>query len=120
MSIEQINTETHSVDIDSAFNISTRERQPGPPQRVAGMTLGIVEMSESAPHGGEMHPDGDEFLHILSGSVRVTGDSVPDPLILTAGDSCVVRAGEWHKVEVLEPTRLLHLTPGPNGDHRPL
>ncbi len=27
---------------------------------------------------------------------------------------------EWHKVHVLEKTQLLHITPGPNGDHRPL
>ena len=35
--------------IDHAFRISTRTRKAGPPERVDGMTLGIVEMNSSAP-----------------------------------------------------------------------
>jgi hypothetical protein len=31
-----------------------------------------------------------------------------------------VPKGEWHRVHVLEKTQLIHITPGPNGDHRPL
>lgn len=120
MKIERVDVTTQNVDIDAAFNISTRISKPGPPQRVAGMTLGIVEMTSNAPHGGEVHPDGDEFLHVISGRVEVTGDSSPAGIVLKAGDSCIVRANEWHKVNVLEPTRLLHITPGPHGDHRPL
>jgi len=120
MNIVPVDTSTHCIDIDAEFNLSTREQQPGPPQRVPAMTVGIVEMSGNAPHGGEMHPDGDEFLHVISGCVRVTGDNSPEPITLHADDSCIVRKGEWHKVDVLQPTRLLHITPGPNGDHRPL
>ena len=37
-----------------------------------------------------------------------------------AGEACIVPRGEWHLVKVLEPTQLVHITPGPNGDHRPL
>ena len=99
--------------------MSPRERKPGPPARIDGMTAGVVTMENSAPHGGEVHPDGDEILYVISGKVRVTGDSAPDsPLELTAGESCIVKAGEWHKVDVIEKTQLLHITPGPNGDHR--
>jgi hypothetical protein len=39
---------------------------------------------------------------------------------LGPGQGCIVRKGEWHQVDILEKTQLLHLTPGPNGDHRPL
>jgi quercetin dioxygenase-like cupin family protein len=75
-------------------------------------------MQGDAPHGGEVHPDGDEVLYIISGRVRVTGDT-SDPVELGPGDACIVARGEWHTVSVLEETQLVHITPGPNGDHRP-
>lgn len=109
-----------SFDIHKDLSVSPRERESGPPMRIDGLTVGIVTMEHSAPHGGEVHPDGDEILYVISGKVKVTGDSAPDtPLELGAGESCIVKAGEWHKVDVLEKTQLLHITPGPNGDHRP-
>ncbi|MGH8260345.1 MAG: cupin domain-containing protein [Steroidobacteraceae bacterium] len=84
------------------------------------LTVGIVEMSRDAPHGGELHPDGDEFVCVLSGSVSVTIDSAPEPMTLRAGEGCLIPQGEWHRVHLLEPTRLLHITPGPHGAHRPV
>lgn len=109
-----------SFDIHRDLSVSVRTRRPGPPERMDGMTVGIVTMEGNAPHEGEVHPDGDEILYVISGKLRVTGDSAPDRSHeLGPGDSCVVRKGEWHKVEVLEKTQLLHVTPGPNGDHRP-
>lgn len=110
-----------SFDIHRDLSVSARERKPGPPERMEGMTVGIVTMEGNAPHGGEVHPDGDEILYVIAGRLRVTGDSWPDePLELGPGDACVVKKGEWHKVDVLEKTQLLHITPGPNGAHRPL
>jgi len=51
----------------------------------------------------------------------VIGESDPNASIeLHAGQACVVPKGEWHRVHVLEKTQLVHITPGPNGDHRPL
>lgn len=41
------------------------------------MTLGIVTMNQNAPHGGEVHPDGDELIYVISGKLPVVGDSVP-------------------------------------------
>jgi quercetin dioxygenase-like cupin family protein len=109
-----------SFDINQDLSVLPRERVPGPPMRINGMTAGIVTMEHSAPHGGEMHPDGDEILYVISGRVRVTGDSAPDtPIELAAGEACIVKAGEWHKVDIVEKTQLLHITPGPNGEHRP-
>lgn len=109
------------LDVRRDLSVTPREHRPGPPERIGGMTLGIVTMERDAPHGGEMHPDGDEFLYVISGKVRVTGDSAPDePLVLEAGDACIVREGEWHQVNVIEPAQLMYLSPGPNGDHRPL
>ncbi len=119
--ISRVDASRFSFDIHRDLSVTPHERQPGPPQRMDGMTLGIIRMTESAPHGGEIHPDGDEILYVISGRVRVTSDSgTAEGLELGAGDACIVQRGEWHKVTVLEETELLHVTPGPNGDHRPL
>jgi quercetin dioxygenase-like cupin family protein len=108
-------------DIHRDLSVSTREQRPGPPQRIDGMTVGIVTIVEDAPHRGELHPDGDEILYVVSGRLRVTGESNPNATLeLGTGQACIVRKGEWHLVHVLEKTQLLHITPGPNGDHRPL
>jgi len=110
-----------SLDIHRDLSIASRRREPVPPERIDGMTVGILTLTEDAPHDGEMHPDGDEILHVISGRIRVTCDSAPgEELVLGPGDTCIVLHGEWHQVMLIEETRLLHITPGPNGDHRPL
>lgn len=99
------------------------EQQPGrPPRRIDGFTVGIPELTGDAPHDGEVHPDGDELLYLVSGAVTVRlelpeGDRTVD---LTAGEALVVPRGIWHRITLREPGRLLHITPGPHGDARPL
>jgi mannose-6-phosphate isomerase-like protein (cupin superfamily) len=118
--IVRVDPRTDFFRIHRDLRVSVGEHRPGPPERIDGFTAGLVTMAADAPHGGEVHPDGDEILVIIDGRVQVTGDSAPDePLELGPGEACIVRAGEWHTVHLLEPTRLLHITPGPNGDHRP-
>jgi quercetin dioxygenase-like cupin family protein len=108
-------------DIHRDLSVTTREHRPGPPERIDGMTVGIVTMEEDAPHRGEVHPDGDEILYVISGSIQITWESDPDASIeLHAGEACIVPKGEWHLVHLLEKTQLVHITPGPNGEHRPL
>tara|TARA_R110002049_G_scaffold274786_2_gene452798 strand:+ start:413 stop:784 length:372 start_codon:yes stop_codon:yes gene_type:complete len=110
-----------SIDIHRDLSVKARKRKPGPPERIDGMTVGIFTLTGDAPHNGEMHPDGDEILHVVSGKVRVTCDSSPEEgLILGPGDTCIVPKGEWHKVTLIEEARFIHITPGPNGDYRPL
>jgi mannose-6-phosphate isomerase-like protein (cupin superfamily) len=98
------------------------EQTGGPPQRIDGLTVGAPELTGDAPHDGEMHPDGDELLYLISGAVTLIleladGDRLVD---LGAGDAVVVPKGVWHKITMREPGRLIHITPGPNGDARPL
>jgi quercetin dioxygenase-like cupin family protein len=67
-------------------------------------------------------PDGDELLYLISAAVTVSlelpeGDRTVD---LGAGDALIVPQGIWHRVTLRESGRLVHVTPGPNGDHRPL
>ena len=109
-----------SFTIDQDLSVSMREQKPGPPERISGMTVGVVTMDSDAPHDGEVHPDGDEILFVISGKVRVIGDlSAAGPLELKAGGACIVKKGEWHKVEIMEKSQLIYITPGPNGDYRP-
>ena len=75
------------------------EHTGGPPKRIDGFTVGAPELTGDAPHDGEMHPDGDELLYLISGAVTVTleladGDRLVD---LGAGDAVVVPKGVWHQ-----------------------
>ena len=117
---QRIDTSRQYITITREFKMTAHPARRGPPLREDGLTVGIVEMSGDAPHGGEMHPDGDEFVCVLSGSVSVLIDSAAEPVMLRAGEGCLIPRGEWHRVHLLEPTRLLHITPGPGGAHRPV
>jgi mannose-6-phosphate isomerase-like protein (cupin superfamily) len=119
--IERVDVGRFVLDIHRDLTVSPRMRKPGPPERIDGMTIGIQMITEDAPHDGEMHPDGDEILYVASGRMRVTGDSDPDvPFELGPGEACIVPKGEWHRLSVVEPALLVHITPGPRGEHRPL
>ena len=114
-----VDTSKFMINIGHDFSITTSEIKPGPPETFDGLNVGVVTLAGDPPHNGEVHLDGDELLYVISGSVRVTGDSNPDRFLeLIAGDTCVIKKGEWHKVRVLEETRLIYITPGPNNDHR--
>ncbi len=93
----------------------------GPP-RVDGYTVGAPIVAQDPPHAGEMHPDGDELLHVVSGRFRVSLelDAGRRDVELRPGDALVVPRGVWHLVAVQEPGQLIHITPGPDGEHRPL
>ena len=99
------------------------EQQKGrPPERIDGFTIGAPRITGDAPHEGEVHPDGDELLFLISGAVTVTLELADgDRLVaLGAGDGLVVPKGVWHKITMRDPGQLIHITPGPNGDARPL
>jgi mannose-6-phosphate isomerase-like protein (cupin superfamily) len=98
------------------------EQPGGPPRRIDGLTIGAPDLTGDAPHDGELHPDGDELLYMVSGAVTVCLE-LPDgdrTVELGAGDALVVPQGVWHKITLREPGRLIHITPGPSGDARPL
>lgn len=118
--IDRVDVTRFVLDIHRDLSVSPRARKWGPPERIDGMTVGIEMITQDAPHGGEMHPDGDEILYVASGRMRIVGDSAPDaPMELGPGDACIVRKGEWHRLTVVEPALLVHITPGPKGEHRP-
>jgi mannose-6-phosphate isomerase-like protein (cupin superfamily) len=127
---------TRAVPQGEAFDLSTEtvglDRQTGkavlmaktngPPLRLDGYTVGAPMMTRPAPHAGELHPDADELLYLISGSIQVLlelpdGDRVVD---VAPGQAVIVPRGVWHRVMLNEPSHMIHVTPGPGGDHRPL
>ena len=113
---------TGPTDLSTTFLHLTRDggieeivsRGPGHPD-VEGRLAGEARMKRSPPHGGEMHPDGDELLYLIEGNLDVSLDAPgggQQTVSLTSGDAFVVPRGVWHRVIVKEPCRLLFLTPG--------
>jgi mannose-6-phosphate isomerase-like protein (cupin superfamily) len=95
-----------------------------PPRRIDGYTVGapLLEVGGEPPHNGEMHPDGDELLYLVSGriDVHLELEDGNRTVTLGAGQAIVVPRGVWHRISHVEPGHLIHITPGPGGDHRPL
>lgn len=93
-----------------------------PPQRIDGVTIGAPQLTaDPSPHGGEMHPDGDELLYLVSGAITVTLELADGHhhVELAADDAIVVPRGVWHQIVVRTPGKLIHITPGPSGAARP-
>jgi mannose-6-phosphate isomerase-like protein (cupin superfamily) len=63
-----------------------------------------------------MHPDGDELLYLVEGAVDVILDTKDGErcVSLEPKQAFVVPRGVWHRVEVKQPSCLLHFTPGRN------
>ena len=111
----------HTIGLTRGFSASTMPEQPDPPVPFSGITFGVATMTENSPHGGEVHPDGDEVLYLISGRVKVVFlDSDEDDIEVSPGDGLIVPKGVWHRVDILEPSQIVYLTPGPNNQFRPL
>jgi mannose-6-phosphate isomerase-like protein (cupin superfamily) len=115
------------ADIARDWSITIRSAPPGPPRRVDGYTIGAIpNIDRPGPHGGEVHPDGDEFLYVVRGTMELILDDgderavgVETKVLLRSGDAYVVPRGVWHRLEPVEPSYLIHVTPGPSGGYRP-
>src|SRR5262249_46215376 len=74
---------------------------PGPPRRIDGYTIGAIpNIDGPGPHGGEVHPDGDEFLYVVGGMMELILDDGDERsvgaetrILLRSGDACVVPRG---------------------------
>lgn len=112
---------SHTIGLNRGFAASKMPESPDPPAPFSGVTFGVATMSENSPHGGEMHPDGDEILYLISGKVRVVFlDSEEEDIDVKPGDGLVVPKGTWHRVDIVEPSQIVYLTPGPNNEFKPL
>ena len=85
----------------------------------AGFTFTPVSMAGDAPHGGEMHPDGDEILYVVAGRIAVTLElDEVQTIEVGPGQGLIVPRGVWHKVHVLAPAEMVTLSPGPKLEFR--
>lgn len=110
------------VGLERSTRRAVLVKQPGgPPRRIDGYTVGAPRVEGDPPHGGEMHPDGDELLFVISGRIQVVleldeGDRTVD---MEPGDGLVVPRGVWHNIFVVQPAQMIHITPGAGGESRP-
>lgn len=110
------------VGLESATGRAVLVEQPGgPPRRIEGYTVGAPWVEGDPPHGGEMHPDADELVYLVSGRIQMVlelddGERVLD---LEPGQAVVVPRGTWHQIFSIEPGQIIHITPGPGGQARP-
>jgi mannose-6-phosphate isomerase-like protein (cupin superfamily) len=118
---KRFNPSVDTVGVSRDLAASLVPSRADPPVPVKGLTIGIATMSENSPHGGEMHPDGDEVLYLISGRVNVVfEDEGLEDVEMTPGDGLIVPKGVWHRVDILVPSQIVYATPGPGGEYRPL
>ncbi|QNA87892.1 cupin domain-containing protein [Massilia sp. Dwa41.01b] len=69
----------------------------------------------------EMHPEGDEFVYLLSGAVELLleRDGTVETVTLEGSAAALVPRGVWHTAKVRSPSRMLHVTRGADTQHRP-
>lgn len=69
----------------------------------------------------ERHPDGDEFVHVISGEVDFLLDNGQEQRSarLPAGEGTIVPRGTWHSAVIHVPSTMLFVTPTPaRTEHR--
>ncbi len=94
----------------------------GPPARVEGFTVMAPFLTRNPPHNGEMHPDGDELIFLISGRLDVIAEEGGAETVtqMVGGQAVVIPKGMWHRLDIKEPCQLVVMTPGPESMHRPL
>ncbi len=108
------NPSNHVIGLSRDLAASIMPERPDPPIPFAGVTMGVATMAENSPHGGEMPPDGDEVLYLISGQVKVVFlDNDEEHIDVGPGDGLVVPKGTWHRVDIIEPCQIVYLTPRP-------
>jgi mannose-6-phosphate isomerase-like protein (cupin superfamily) len=68
----------------------------------------------------EMHPNGDEFVYLLSGEVELHLD-LPEGLRkerISGRGAVLVPRGVWHTAKVFAPSRMFFVTRGEGTQHR--
>jgi mannose-6-phosphate isomerase-like protein (cupin superfamily) len=85
--------------------------------------IGMSDFSDDASvHADqwEIHPAGDEILCVLEGRLLATvdQDGAVEDAVIGPGEALIVPKRSWHRLQVLEPGRLLFFTPTAGLSHR--
>jgi mannose-6-phosphate isomerase-like protein (cupin superfamily) len=70
----------------------------------------------------EMHPEGDEIVHVVAGAFEFVLDTAGSEksVQVQAGLTLVVPKGVWHRAIVHTPGDAVHITFGKGTQHRPV
>ena len=101
----------------------TQAKQPGSSPRFDGFTVASYVLTETPPHGGERHADGDELLLVIAGecvAVLDARDGRTEEIPIRAGDAFVIPRNIWHRLVIDDPCHIVFVTPGPQMEHRGL
>ena len=101
----------------------TQPKQPGSSARFDGFTVASYVLTETPPHDGERHADGDELLLVISGecvAVLDTDDGGTEETPIRAGDAFLIPRNTWHRLVIDDPCHIVFVTPGPQMEHRGL
>jgi mannose-6-phosphate isomerase-like protein (cupin superfamily) len=90
-------------------------------QNGQGWLISEYEFVEDWPTW-EMHPEGDEFVYLLSGAVELLLDRAGtiERIAVDGTGAVVVPRGVWHTAKVHTPSRMLHVTRGAGTQTRPV
>lgn len=58
-----------------------------------------VQFHPHTPHGSHRHPDHDELIYVIAGSIRQIIDD--ETQVLNAGESAIIPRGTWHFAQPL-------------------
>lgn len=84
----------------------------------AGSLVSFIE-TKSDWSVWEMHPAGDEFVYVLTGSMEFVFDLQPAKhLSVAAGEFAVIPKGVWHTANTENPSKALFITRGEGTEHR--
>ncbi|HEY4367463.1 MAG TPA: hypothetical protein VGN07_09560 [Steroidobacteraceae bacterium] len=85
-----------------------------------GWLISEFEFSSDWPTW-EMHPNADEFVYLLSGSVELLLEEPTGvrKIALHGSGAVVVPRGVWHTAKVAVRSRMLHVTRGDGTEVRP-
>lgn len=72
--------------------------------------------ADDEPGTAELHPHGDELLHVTSGALDVLVEGA-DPVRVEAGGTAVVPRGRWHRLRGRSPGLLVSVTYGRGTQH---
>jgi len=104
----------HPVDPDFWATVDTN-------REVLGTLVTAFLSTADWPHW-EMHPEGEEVLVQLEGGMTLILDELGGErrVEMTAGTTCVVPRGVWHRALVPDASRFLGITYGAGTQHRPI
>lgn len=125
MALDPQHSYVHLADDGKAQEVSGESFWRLPPAEFArfgkGWLISEYAFTQDWPTW-EMHPQGDEFVYLLSGAVDVLleRENEVQTIALEGSGAVVVPRGVWHTARVRKPSRMLHVTRGEGTQNRPV